>query len=105
MASDSGLAIIFELLYSPAVAVALFYFYIFMSEEGKRGKTRICLERSRKKINILRAMREREEKRRTAGKTLLGDGQRLSAYTKKKSWVVQKALRQCMLRPTPAIKE
>lgn len=36
VASDSGLTIIFELLYSPVVAVTLFYFYIFMLEEGKK---------------------------------------------------------------------
>lgn len=45
VASDLGLSIIFELLYSPVVAVTLFYFYIFMSEEEENGKTRICLER------------------------------------------------------------
>lgn len=36
VASDSGATIIFELLYSPVVAVTLFYFYIFMLEGEKK---------------------------------------------------------------------
>lgn len=39
------------------------FLYLYVGG-GKKGKTRICLEWSHKKINILRAMREREKEKK-----------------------------------------
>lgn len=59
------------------------FLYLYVGE-GKKGKTRICLEWSHKKINILRAMREREreETRRSSNATLRwsGDKYQLEFY-------------------------
>lgn len=49
VASDSASTIIFELLYSPVVAVTLFYFYIFMLEGGKKERRESALSEAIKR--------------------------------------------------------